>query len=278
MASSSSSADLSRPTDTGDWIEKLARFGYAAKGVVYAAVGVLAVQAAFGSGGQTTGSRGAIQQIGQQPFGRVMLGLIAVGLLGYVVWRFTQAIKDPEDKGDDAKGIGKRIGIAVSGFTYTLLSLAAAQQALGMGGGGGGGNSKDAWSAKLLAQPYGQWLLGAVGIIVIGVGLYQFKRAYEASFMKDYSGEMGARQKRWAKFIGQFGLAARGVTFCIIGGFVTIAAYQADPSETRGLGGALQTLAEQPYGPWLLGAVALGFVAYGLYCLSRARYRVFETE
>jgi hypothetical protein len=92
--------------------------------------------------------------------------------------------------------------------------------------------------------------------------------------MQEYATDaMNARQRRWAKFIGQFGLAARGVTLGIIGGFLVHAGITADPTEARGLGGALAVLAQQPYGPWLLGIVALGLVAYGIFCVSQALYR-----
>ena len=265
------------PSGTGDWIEKLARFGYAAKGVVYAIVGVLALQAAFGSGGATTGSKGVIRTIADQPFGQILLVLLIIGLAGYVVWRFVQAIKDPDDKGTDAEGLVKRVGYGVSGVTYALLAFTALQ--IVMGGGSGGSGSKELWTAKLMAQPFGQWLVGLVGAVIIGVGLYHFYRAYQANFMKSYkTGAMSATEKTWARRLGRFGLAARGVTFLLIGWFFIQAALQAEPSEAAGLSGALDALANQSEGPWLLGVVALGFVAYGIYCFSRARYRHFKTS
>ncbi len=261
----------------GDWVEPVARAGYATKGVVYGIVGVLALQTAFGSGGEAEGSKGALGAIATQPFGQILLGLTAIGLLAYALWRFVQAIVDTEDEGTDAKGLFKRIAFVVSGLSYAFLAYWAGSAVLGSGS--GGGTSKEAFTAKVLAQPFGQWLVGLVGLILLGVGVYHFIRAYKASFMKHYKqGEMSGKEKRWAKRIGQFGLSARGVTFCLIGGFVIQAALQRDPSEAGGLSEALSTLARQPYGPWLLGVVALGFVAYGIYCVSRARYRYFETS
>jgi hypothetical protein len=165
-----------------------------------------------------------------------------------------------------------RLGCAVSGVAYAALAFLAARLALGIGG-GGGENSEQELTAKLLAQPFGQWLVGLVGAIIIGVGLAHFYRAYKAKFMQAYAaGEMSQRQRRWARRLGQFGLAARGVTFCIIGGFLIHAGIAADPTEARGLDGALAVLAQQPYGPWLLGVVALGLVAYGIFCVSQALY------
>ena len=277
MADISTFAHANTPSSSGDWIETMARFGYAAKGVVYGLVGVLALQAAFGAGGSTEGSRGVIQTIAGGTFGQIALVVIGLGLLGYVVWRFVQAIKDPDNKGTDAEGIVKRVGYAVSGLTYAALAFMAFRIVLG--GGGGGGSARQTWTAKLMAQPFGQILVGLVGAIIIGVGLYHFYRAYKANFMKDYKGaEMSATEKTWAERLGRFGLAARGVTFGLIGWFFIQAALQAQPSEAQGLNAALDTLARQGHGPWLLAIVALGFVAYGIYCFSRARYRHFQTS
>jgi hypothetical protein len=279
MRKMSSTGEVLRQTTqaTGGWVEILARFGYATKGVVYVIVGILAVMTAIGAGGSTTGSSGAIETIAQQPFGRILVGLTALGLIGYVIWRFVQAIMDPEDKGSDAKAMIARIGYAISGIVYAGLAFLAARMALS-GGGSGGDSSQQALTAKLMSQPFGLWLVGSVGAIVIGVGVYHFYLAYKAKFMEEYkSGEMSATERRWAKRIGQFGLSARGVTFAIIGSFFIIAALREDPSEAKGLSGALDTLARQPYGPWLLGIVALGLVAYGVFCFSQARYRRIPT-
>jgi hypothetical protein len=254
------------------WVERLARLGYLAKGIVYAIVGVLAVQAAFGAGGQTTDTKGALSAIAAQPFGKFLLALLTVGLIGYVVWRFVQAVQDPEHKGDDAKGWATRLGYAVSGLIYASLAFTAIGLIRGSGG-GGGGNSEQDWTARLLAQPFGQWLVGLVGAFVIGLGFYQLYQAYKAKFRKQMKlQEMSPTEETWATRIGRFGLGARGVVFCIIGFFLLQAARQSDASEVRGLDGALQSLAEQPYGPWLLGIVALGLVAYGIHMAVQARY------
>jgi hypothetical protein len=260
------------------WVATLARLGYATIGVVYLMIGTLATQAALGTGGAIADTRDVLVTIARQPFGRVLLGLTALGLSGYVLWRFVQAGWDPEHQGTDARGLLTRLGCAVSGVAYAALAVLAARMALGAGGAGGPA-AEQAWTARLLAQPLGPWLVGIIGGIIIGVGLAHFYRAYTARFMQEYAtGEMTARQQRWARRLGQWGLAARGVTFGIIGGFFLYAGVSADPSEARGLGGALVAVAQQPYGPWLLGVVALGLVAYGLFCLSQALYRRVVTR
>ena len=254
------------------------RFGYAAKGFVYAVVGILAAQAAFGGGGKTTNTKGALQSIVTQPFGKVLLALVALGLVGYVLWRFVQAIQDPENKGTDAKGLATRLGYGISGIAYAGLALSAARLVFGTGG-GGSDNSTQTWTARLLAQPFGQWLVGTVGAIVIAIAGYQFYRAYSAKFRKKLkTHQMSPTEQTWATRVGRLGLTARGITFLIIGWFLIQASLQAQAQEARGLGGALETLAQQPYGPWLLGIVALGLIAYGIHMGVQARYRRMETS
>lgn len=254
------------------WIERLARFGYISKGVVYAIVGLLAAQAAFGSGGRTTDTQGALQVIVNQPFGQFLLALVAIGLIGYVIWRFVQAIKDPENKGTDAKGLAQRLGYAVNGLIYASLALSAVQIILGSDGGGNGNSTQD-WTARLLSQPFGQWLVGIVGAFIIGLGFYEFYEAYSAKFRRKLNfHDLDQRERNIVMGISRFGLFARGVVFCIIGWFLIQAATRFDASQAGGLDQALQTLAQQSYGPWLLGIVALGLVAYGIYQVIQARY------
>lgn len=262
---------------TSEWVERLARFGYAAKGVVYGIVGLLAAQAAFGTGGKTTDTQGALQAIITQPFGKVLLGIVALGLLGYVTWRFVQAIKDPENKGTDAKGLAQRLGYAGNGLIYASLALSAVKLVLESGSGGNSNSTQDA-TARLLSQPFGQWLVGTVGAFIIGLGFYQFYQAFTAKFRKELNlNQLSDTEKKWVTGIGRFGLAARGIVFCVIGFFLIQAARQSDASEARGLGEALQGLEQQPYGPWILGTVALGLVGYGVYMVIQARYRRFAT-
>jgi hypothetical protein len=256
------------------WVERLARTGYVAYGVVYVLVGALAVQAAFGGSGKTTSQEGALRSILLAPLGRFLLGIVAFGLLGYAMWRLFQGILDPENEGTDARGIAKRLDHVLNGLFHAALALSAGQLVLGSGSGDG---SPDDWTARLLAQPFGRWLAVVAGVGIVGAGLYQFYRAYDASFREELKlGEMSHREMSWATRSGRFGYAARGIVFGVIGVFLVQAALQTDPNKARGLGGALETLARQPFGPYILGAVALGLVAYGIYMFVAARYRRIE--
>lgn len=256
------------------WTEVLARLGYAAKGVVYMVVGILAARAAVGRGGSVDGSQGAIAAILHQPFGRLLVGGIAVGLFGYALWRFVQAGLDPEGKGSDAKGIARRIGYGISGVIHVGLGIEAARSVLSGASSGGGGEGADHWTAVLMRQPFGAWIVAAVGAGIAGYGVYELYKAYTVQLGKRLDlGRMEQTARVWAVRFSRFGLAARGVVFFVIGVLLIQAARQHDPADAVGVGGALRTLQEQSYGPWLLGAVALGLVGYGIYELVKARYR-----
>jgi hypothetical protein len=257
------------------WVVRLARAGYVAKGVVYAVIGVLALRQAFGSGGQTTGTSGAVESVGSRPLGSLLLVLLALGLLGYTVWKFTQAIMDTEHKGSDAKGIGRRVAYAGSGLIHGGLALTAATV---ISSGSSGGSSSDDWTAQLMSVPLGRVLVALVGLGVLVVAIYQLHAALTAKFRRDLMlGQMRPAVEKWSTRAGSAGTAARAVVIAVAGLFVMLAAYQSDPQETRGLGGALQSVSNQPFGPYLLGAVALGLILYALFMLVVARYRRVDT-
>ena len=256
------------------WVERLARIGYGAKGIVYIVIGFLAVEAAFSHGGKTTNSQGALTTIFQQPFGQFTLAIVGFGLAAYALWRFVEAGLDSDHKGHDAKGIATRAGYVCSGIAYALLSLTAFQLITGSAQSANGANGTQDWTARLLSMPFGQGLVGLVGLVVIGLGLGQFVKAYKANFDKKLKmDEIPQAFRSWAVFSGRWGYAARGVVFTIVGGFFVEAALHANPQQAKGIGSALDLLAEQPYGPLLLGIVAVGLISYGVFMLVQARYR-----
>lgn len=254
------------------WIERLARFGYAAKGIVYMIIGILAFMAAFNWGGRVTGTQGAFQTIASQPFGKLLLFLVAVGLLGYVLWRFVEAAKDPEHSDSGASAIGRRISYAVSGIIYAGLALSALKIVFGNSSGSSSGSQQQ--TATLLSQPFGRWLVAAIGVASVAYGFYCFYRSYSTQFRRKLKlSEMNASTEKWATRIGRFGLAAKGVVAVIIGYFFIQAARTYDASQAGTTESALQTLQRQPFGAWLMGIVALGLIAYGIHLEVQARYR-----
>jgi membrane protease YdiL (CAAX protease family) len=264
-----------RNAATSKWMSMLARLGYAMKGVVYLIIGWLAVELAIGHGGAATDQRGALRTIYEQPFGKFLLVIVAIGLIGFAIWCFIQAVFDTEAKGKDAKGIIARIGYAIVGIAYAGLAYGALQLALGTGNGGKSSTQQtQTWTALLLKQPFGVALVVIVGLVVLGLAVYLYAKAYTAKFQNRLGlTDVAARLRKWVVGLGRFGYAALGVVFTIIGIFMVVAALQHNPNDAKGLDSALQELLHQPFGPVLLGIVALGLIAYGIYSLVEARYR-----
>ncbi len=253
------------------WVEGLARFGYIVRGVLYIVVGILALQAALGRGGGTTDKGGAIATIGGQPFGTFLLVLVIIGLAGYSAWGFIRAIFDPLKRGTDPKGLAQRAGYIVSALTYVALIFPTVRFLLHESNNNNGGSND--WTASFISNPFGQWLVVFLGVVGIGGGLGQLWTAFSADFQKDLKyGEMSHNAQTWARRLGRAGYTARGIIFAMGGFFLAKAALDYNPKEAKGLDGALATLAQQPYGPWLLGAVALGLIAFGIYSILSARW------
>jgi uncharacterized protein DUF1206 len=272
-----SANQTARKAASSRWMTLLARLGYGAKGVVYLIIGWLAVLVAFGAGGKTTDQRGALQTINAEPFGRFLLVLMIVGLIGFGIWCFLQAWFDTEGKGSDFKGIVGRIGYAVTGVSYLILAFGAFQLVTRSGSGSATKSTTTSTqdvTAQLLNHSWGVVVVVLIGLIIIGVAFYMFAKAYTAKFQRRLllTG-LSAQFRKGVIFLGRFGYAALGVVFSIIGIFLIVAAVQHNPHEAKGLDAALATLAHEPFGQVLLGIVALGLVAYGIYSFFEARYR-----
>ena len=268
---------IDTPPETRPWIERLARLGYAAKGVVYVVVGWLAAGAARGLGELPSGSEDVFGAVLDQPLGGVELAVIALGLVGYTLWRIVAAVADPERKGSDARGLAVRAYYLGSAVVHGALAAGAVRVLVDgrvrVAARVGSDDDMPMHTATLMAQPFGRWLVGGVGIAFLAAAFYQAWLAFGRyrKKLKPY------RLPEWAQpavgpVVG-FGLMARGLVFAIVGGFLVLAAWHALPAKAKGLAGALGTLLAQPAGPWLLGLVAAGLAAYGVFNLLMARYR-----
>lgn len=282
MAQNESIEDARKQVDAAarkasPWVEAIARTGYVAKGTVYAAVGVLSGRLALGLGGKTTGTGGAVESIGSQPFGKITLILLALGLVGYALWKLVQGIMDPDDKGADVGGIIKRVAYGGSAAIYLGIAFGALEELFGVEG---QSTTVDQWTAYAMSYqpPLGQILVGAVGLGVLVVGLYQLFAGVTGRFRREIETYHMGHAAWWALLTGRIGTVARALVILLAGAFVVLASWQADPKQTRGLGGTLETIIRQPFGPYLLGIIAGGLIIYGVFMLMVARYRDIEAS
>ncbi|MGE9808420.1 MULTISPECIES: DUF1206 domain-containing protein [unclassified Janibacter] len=243
-------------------VEKGARLGFAVSGVMHLVIALLALQVAWGGGGASADQSGALGTLSQNPVGLLVLWVMVVGFLALGLWQVTEVVRDRSDDGavtDRAKAAGKAVlylALAWSSFRFAS---------------GGGSSSKDQTqdiTATLMGAPFGRVLVGLVGLGVIAVGLYHVYKGWTEGFLDDLERNPGP----WATRAGRVGYIAKGVALTVVGGLFGVAALQKQSSEASGLDGALRTLREQPFGPYLLSAVALGLAAYGLYSFARARH------
>lgn len=258
--------------ETKPWIRRFSRVGYMTKGIVYMIIGILALLAAFGPGGETTGTTGAVEQISTMPFGKLLLWIIGIGLIGYIVWNLIKAFKDPQHEGNGGKGMIKRIGYFVSAVIYGNLAFAAIRLAMRKKSASGGESEKEI-SARLMEQPFGVWLVGLIGVIIMIYGIYEIQSGARLKFLEQLkTHEMNDKELHTAKQAGRTGLVARGIVLTMIGFFFLRTAWTHNPDQSKGIGGAFDELASQPYGMFLLAIVAAGFILYGIYQVIRGRY------
>lgn len=262
----SEAKDESKP-----WIRRLGRFGYMSQGFVYILIGVLAFMTATGVGGDTEDTNGALQTLASMPFGEVVLWLVGIGLMGYVVWMFIRASVDTGHFGKGIKGVFVRAGFVGSALIYASLAFNAFSFATHSGG--SGGNDEKTYSQILLSQPFGQWIIGAIGIGIIVYALYEGYKAISGLFLKEFKkAEMNKHEWNLTRTIGRMGLVSRAIVFALIGVFLIQTALNADADDTQGMDGALYELSQQPYGQWLLGVVAIGLILFGVYGYFYGRY------
>lgn len=262
-------------SDYKNWVEPLARFGYGARGVVYIIIGALAIWAAL-FGGDTPDSKDALQKVVAQPFGQVLLGIVVIGLVGYVVWRAIQALGDTDKHGTDPKGLAIRAGLIASALTYTFLAIYA-MSLLGVslaGGSGGGGGVHE----KLAGFIGLNWASAVLAVTFAGVAIAHFvkvaKRGYEKHYVADQE------TMRFVHPIAMTGLTARGITLLVIAFLFAskIFAGGHHSAGSPGLEAALSFIRGLPAGSILLCAIGIGLVLFAVYSLTEAVWRQINVE
>jgi hypothetical protein len=245
---------------------KMARLGFFMYGVVYITIAILALQLAFGDSAGKASGEGAMHELAQKPWGSVGMVVAAVALAALCVWEVCQAIGGHTDR-DGLKRLGSRLGSAGRAVVFAGLAVIAAEIVLGQSSGGG----TDGYTARLMRQPFGPWLVGAVGLVIVAIGVNSVHKALSDRWRRELehdarTGDIGTV----VTVLARTGYGARGLAFFLIGGLFVWAGVTHDPDESAGLDQALRELRDAPYGPWLLAGIAVGLGAYGLFNVAKA--------
>lgn len=261
---------VGREVEQSPWLDHAVRVGLVAYGVVHLLIGWLAVQLALGDREGKASSTGALAELNQQPFGGVLIVLVAIGMFLLVLWRLLEAgFAHRREDGMDKAG-----KIAVSLFKaviYGALGASAVKVATGSGSSGSGGT--DTMTAKLMDLPAGQILVVLAGLAIIGYGGFNVHRGWTEKFREhlDAQGQSGRHGSAYVR-LGKVGYIAKGAAMMIIGGLFGYAGLTHDPKKSGGLDEALQEVVQAPFGPVLLGLIAVGIACYGLFCFARAKH------
>ena len=259
-----------RATDSAS-LELLARVGLIAYGVVHLLIGWLALRIAWnGSSGRSADASGALKTLAAQPFGKALLWLIVIGLAALALWQASTAIWGHRNR-DAAQRTRKRVTSTARVVIYAALAYSAA--AVARGAGASSSQSQKQATAGVLDWPGGRVIVVVAGLLVIGVGVAHIVKALKQSFLDDLdTSSMSAKSRKAVVRLGSGGYLAKGVALGVVGGLLTYATVTYDRQRT-GLDGAMQTIVEQPFGKFLLTAVAAGFLAFGLFSFVQSRYR-----
>jgi hypothetical protein len=241
-------------------------------GAVHVIVAYLALGVVTGGGGQPADQSGALDEVASTSFGGLVLWVLGIGLIAFALWQLLLAAIGYTWRNKKRTRVFKRIGALVRAVIGIAIGIASIRVAAGDGSGGGSDQEQQAFTARLLELPAGRILVGLVALVVIGFGVAGIASGIRRSFMKDLdTSELPAGTQRWVRRIGMIGYPAKGLAISIIGILLGFAAIRANPGEAGGLDAALRTLAAQPFGTVLLIAVAIGFVAFGIFCFAAAR-------
>jgi hypothetical protein len=255
------------------WERWAGHAGYVAEGVFYLPLGFFSLLAAVGQQ-QPNGSKGALAKLGETLLGDVLLVVLAAGLAAFVLWQLVVAIADPEHRAERRSPRRQmvRLGHLLNGVFHSVFVGEAVWSILGPSRANDEKQSQVTWTGRAFALPVGRYLVALAGTSIVIFGLWQFYRAVTRD--KNKRVELSRTRFRFAiSALGVYGLIARGILFCLVGGYLIDAAWRHDPRYSGGVAGALAGLKRQPYGEWLLGIVAVGLLCYGIYQVAKEPYR-----
>ncbi|HEX5086689.1 MAG TPA: DUF1206 domain-containing protein [Nocardioides sp.] len=264
---------LGREADQSDWVDRAGRIGLVTYGVMHLLIAWLALQLAFGDRSESASAQGALHELASQPFGDVLVWAVAIGLFLLALWQGIEALFGHRDL-PGGKRARKRLASGAKAVVYAALGVTGLKIAAGSSSGSSSSEKEtDSWTARLMDLPAGQVLVGAVGLVIVGIGGYFVFRAWTEKYAEELSAE-GRSGKAGTAYLwfGKIGYTAKGIAFGIVGALFGYAALTHDPHKSGGLDQALTELLDQPFGPYLLTAVAAGIGCYGLFCFARARH------
>jgi hypothetical protein len=253
-----------------DGMDAAVRFGLVAYGFVYLLIAWVAAQLAVGNHTGKPSAQGALAQLAHDSLGRVVLWAVAIGLFVLVIWRVLEAVGGHRGA-DGAELVRKRVMSLGKAVLYGALGVSALR--IAMGGGGGSSRTQKTMTARLMDLPAGQWLVGLVGLAIVAYGAGLVWRGWTDHFLKHLDGEgRSGDAGRAYTWFGRVGYVAKGIAFGMVGLLVGYAALTHEPRKSGGLDQALTKLLHQPFGPYLLVAIAAGIACYGLFCFAWARH------
>jgi hypothetical protein len=264
-----------RRAGESDGLEHLARVGMIAFGVVHLLVAWLALQLAWGGGGKSADQSGAMSTLADEPFGKPLLWIIAIGLIALAVWQAAEVFR--WRSGWSASGKARTKALRKSGNALVkaavYITLAVLAIRFATGGGQSSSQQQQETTAGVFDWPGGQFLVGAFGLVLVGVGAWHVRKGFNKHFLKQIdTSDASPSALRLVTRLGQVGFPGKGIALALVGGLLVYAAVTFDPSKAKGLDGALKTVLELPFGRILLTLVALGIAAFGAFCFARARY------
>jgi hypothetical protein len=254
-------------------VRRIGRIGYLAYGVIHLLVAWVAVQLAFGgSGGKSADTSGAFAELGSSPVGRVLLVLLVIGLGLLAIWKVSEAILGPDSGGDGKKAVWTRIGAGAQAAVFVVLAVSAGKFAFG--GGSSASSKQQGATTQLLGLPGGPvWVvLVGLGVVGAGIGLAVYGLTRKFAEKMDLS-RLRVKTRRLVRGLGAVGYTAKGAAYGVVGVLLVVAGVTYDPKKSRGLDGAIRTVAGQPVGRVLLVVVAAGIACFGVFCFVRARHQ-----
>jgi hypothetical protein len=259
---------IGHQASNSEWMDRAVKVGMVTYGVVHLTIAWLGIQLAFGDHSGSASQKGAMNQLAQQPFGKFVVWVVAIGMFLLVLWKLLEAFVDYSQE-DGAKKVLKPIANIFKAVIYGVLAFTAVRVATGS-------KSKSStadWTSKLMEQPFGRWLVGLVGLAIIGYGVYLCYRGWSEKFLEhlDAEGRSGDTGKAYTLF-GKVGYIAKGIAIGVVGGLFVWAAIDHNAQKSGGLDAALRTVLQQPFGPVMLVAISLGIGCYGVFCFARARH------